>query len=118
MSSHEPDAAPSEAATGAPPASPSSLGAPGAASARPAALLVVRLTRDDVGARVSVRRRLPAGDAASLSDVVGVLLAWGEDDVLHIERRDATVAQVHRADVVAAKVVPPAAPSRRPAGSP
>ena len=85
---------------------------PGAA--RPAARLVVRLSRDDVGARVTVRHRLPAGASASLSDVVGVLTAWGDDDVLHVERRDGSSLELHRSDVVAAKVVPPAEPRPAP----
>jgi hypothetical protein len=76
--------------------------------ARPAALLVVRITPDDVGRRVSVRRRL---DATMLSDVVGHLLSWS-DGVLRIERRDGTVTEVAAVDLVAAKVVPPA-PARR-----
>ena len=75
-----------------------------ATGARPAALLVVRITPDDVGRRVSVRRRL---DATTLSDVVGRLLSWS-DDVLRIERRDGTVTEVPAGDLVAAKVVPPA----------
>ena len=85
---------------------------PGAA--RPAARLVVRLSRDDVGARVTVRHRLPAGASASLSDVVGVLTAWGDDDVLHVERRDGSTVALSRSDVVAAKVVPAAEPRPAP----
>jgi hypothetical protein len=72
----------------------------------------VRLSPDDLGARVTVRYRLPEGESPSLSDVVGVLAAWGDDGVLHVERRDGTTVLVARADVVAAKVVPPPPPSR------
>lgn len=78
--------------------------------ARPAALLVVRITPVDVGRRVSVRHRY---DASTLTDVVGRLLTW-DDDVLRIERRDGSVAEVAEADLVAAKVVPDP-PARRPA---
>ncbi len=72
----------------------------------------MRLSADDVGARVTVRYRLAAGESASLSDVVGVLTAWADDGVLHVERRDGTTVLVARADVVAAKVVPPPPPPR------
>lgn len=93
-------------------AQPEPSPSPGPSPARPAARLVVRLTRDDVGARVTVRHRLHDDASASLTDVVGTLLAWDADDVLHVERRDGTVAAVPRADVVAAKVVPPPPPPR------
>ena len=92
------------------PTSPDPQGTTG--RARPAARLVVRLSPGDVGARVTVRYRLPEGESASLSDVVGVLAAWGDDDVLHVERRDGTAVVVARADVVAAKVVPQPPPPR------
>ncbi len=84
---------------------------PGASGARPAALLVVRVTPGDVGRRVSLRRRL---DASTLTDVVGRLLSW-EDGMLVVERRDGTTASVRAADLVAGKVVPepPTAPTHR-----
>lgn len=93
-------------------AQPEPSPSPGPSPARPAALLVVRLTREDVGARVTVRHRLRDDASASLTDVVGTLLAWDADDVLRVERRDGTVAAIPRADVVAAKVVPPPPPPR------
>jgi hypothetical protein len=82
--------------------------------ARPAALLVVRITAADVGRRVSLRHRY---DDATLTDVVGLLLAWesrASGDVLLVQRRDGTLVTVAFADVVAAKVVPeqPARPAR------
>ena len=89
-------------------------------SARPAALLAVRISPADVGRRVSVRHRY---DAATLTDVVGRLLAWdevadpaGSAPVLRVERRDGTVVSVRLTEVVAAKVVPdaPAPRTRRP----
>lgn len=84
-------------------------GESGRGPARPAALLVVRITPDDVGRRVSVRHRY---DASTLTDVVGRLLAW-DTDGLRIERRDGSVVVVPEAGVVAAKVVPEAPPRAR-----
>jgi hypothetical protein len=78
--------------------------------ARPAALLVVRISPDDVGRRVSVRHR---HDASTLTDVVGRLASW-DAQVLRIERRDGTFTEVREADVVAAKVVPDPPAPRRP----
>jgi hypothetical protein len=83
-----------------------------AGAPRPAARLVVRVDRGDVGSRVTVRHRLHDDPDASLTDVVGRLLAWGDDDVLVIERRDARVARVPLGDVVAAKVIPEDTPRR------
>jgi hypothetical protein len=81
-------------------------------SARPAALLAVRISPADVGRRVSVRHRY---DATTLTDVVGRLVAWddvadpaGSSPVLLVERRDGAVVPVPLAEVVAAKVVPDA----------
>jgi hypothetical protein len=99
--------------------SPPPEGAPRASdpqrsAARPAALLAVRISPADVGARVSVRHRLHGDPAASLTDVVGVLLSWeaGTDGVaeLRIERRDGSVVTVPAADLVAGKAVPPPRP--------
>jgi hypothetical protein len=90
---------------------------PSASRARPAALLAVRVTPDDVGRRITVRHELlEASPDASLTDVVGVLLAWGEDDVLVVERRDGRRVSVPRALVVAARVVPTPASDTHPAG--
>ena len=70
--------------------------------ARPAARLVVRVTPDDVGSRVSLRLR---HDATTLTDVVGQLESW-EGDELAVRRRDGQVVRVRAADLVAGKVVP------------
>ena len=67
------------------------------------------VTPGDVGARVSLRRRLAEG---GLGDVLGVLEAW-QDGVLTVRRRDDSTVTVDEADVVAVKQVPPA-PARRP----
>ena len=67
----------------------------------------VAVTPADVGSRVSVRRVLPDG----LGDVVGDLVAWA-DGALSIRRRDGSVVAVAEADLLAARVVPPAAGAR------
>jgi hypothetical protein len=67
----------------------------------------VRLTGDDVGARVVVRRRLPAGGHG---DLLGELVRW--DDEVVVRDRSGALRSAARGDVVAAKRVPPA-PARR-----
>ncbi len=67
----------------------------------------VRLTGDDVGARVVVRRRLPEGGHG---DLLGELVRW--DDEVVVRDRSGSLRSTSRADVVAAKRVPPA-PARR-----
>lgn len=74
------------------------------------AKLIVRITPDDVGRRVSVRA-LHHGPEASTVDVIGVLERW-DDGGLTITRRDGTAAWVADADLLAGRVVPPA-PRRR-----
>ncbi|MFD3514331.1 GNAT family N-acetyltransferase [Streptomyces sp. NPDC058657] len=74
--------------------------------------LEVRVTPDDVGKRVSVRRL--TGDSAAgarFTDVVGVLTSW-DGGVLSITRRSGESVRVDEASLVAGKVVP-AAPARR-----
>ncbi|MFJ6695711.1 GNAT family N-acetyltransferase [Streptomyces sp. NPDC091272] len=74
--------------------------------------LEVRLTPDDVGKRVSVRRL--TGDSAPgarFTDVVGVLTSW-DAGVLSITRRSGETVRVDETSLVAAKAVP-AAPARR-----
>ncbi len=58
---------------------------------------------EDVGSRVTVRIRV---DGATLSDVLGVLEGC-DDAVYEIRVRSGELRRVARADVVAAKVVPP-----------
>ncbi|MFI9080679.1 GNAT family N-acetyltransferase [Streptomyces sioyaensis] len=72
----------------------------------------VRITRADVGKRVSVRRL--TGDEEgpeAFTDAVGVLTSWDEG-VLSITRRTGECVRVEESSLVAAKVVP-AAPARR-----
>ena len=64
---------------------------------------VVEVGPGDSGVRISLRRKLPEGGYA---DVFGVLLSWA-DDLVRVERRDGSVAQIPARDVVAAKRIPP-----------
>lgn len=74
--------------------------------------LEVRLTRADVGKRVSVRRVSEEGSAGrKFTDTVGVLTSWN-DGVLLITRRTGERVPVDEAALVAGKVVP-AEPARR-----
>jgi hypothetical protein len=73
----------------------------------------VRISPADVGARVSVRTRLPTPAPAGLTvtDTLGYLRSW-KDGILEVERRDGTLARLAESDLVAAKRIPPA-PERR-----
>ncbi|WP_310714764.1 GNAT family N-acetyltransferase [Streptomyces lydicus] len=73
----------------------------------------VRITRADVGKRVSVRRLTGDGEGApAFTDAVGVLTSWDEG-VLSITRRDGSSVRIEESALVAAKVVPPARPRRK-----
>jgi GNAT superfamily N-acetyltransferase len=65
--------------------------------------LVVTITPRDVGARVSVRRRLPDG---TMTDAVGMLLRWS-DGTLAVARKDGTVTEISEETLLAGKRVPP-----------
>ena len=72
---------------------------------------VVRVTPEDVGRRVSLRRRTAAAPgsragAPRTTDAVGTLLAHDGTHLL-IGRRDGGRVRVRAADLVAARVVPP-----------
>ncbi|MGG8407530.1 GNAT family N-acetyltransferase, partial [Streptomyces sp. 12297] len=74
--------------------------------------LEVRITRDDVGKRVSVRRLGPVQDGSrTFTDTVGVLTSW-DKGVLLITRKDGESVRIPESSLVAGKVVP-AAPARR-----
>lgn len=75
---------------------------------QPGVAYVVRLTAADVGARVVVRRRLPAGGRG---DLLGVLERW-DDELVVVRDRHGDTHDVRPADVVAGKRVPPAPPRR------
>ncbi|TDB84019.1 hypothetical protein E1264_26145 [Actinomadura sp. KC216] len=79
-------------------------------SGRFAARLVVSISAADVGRRISLRRRLPTGE---YSDVVGVLESWS-GGILAVRRRNGELVEVPEGIMVAAKVVPPQPPPRRP----
>lgn len=72
------------------------------------ARLRVRITPDDVGSRVSVRRR---DDAGGYRDVVGDLESWSAGQ-LSVRGRDGHVTTIAESALVAGKVVPPP-PGRR-----
>lgn len=73
--------------------------------------LVVRITPEDVGSRVSVRSRTHAPeDQPSATDTIGWLRAW-QGGELEIQRRDGEVVRVPEADLLAGRTVPPP-PSR------
>ncbi|HZB32389.1 MAG TPA: hypothetical protein VE465_19685 [Streptosporangiaceae bacterium] len=67
------------------------------------ARLVVSITPEDVGRRVSLRRRLHTG---GYSDVVGVLESWS-GGTLKIRRRGGELVEVAEETLAAGKVVPP-----------
>ncbi|TYB56770.1 hypothetical protein FXF51_42420 [Nonomuraea sp. PA05] len=69
------------------------------------ARLVIAITTQDIGARITTRRRVPGG----FSDVVGILVSWA-DGVLEIRKKDGTVVTIREESLVAAKVVPAAPP--------
>ncbi len=69
--------------------------------------MVVRITPDDVGERVSIRRRIPAQPGEpKYSDVVGHLRSWQEGQLV-VEQRDGTPIRIAEANLVAARTVPP-----------
>ncbi len=71
--------------------------------------LVHRITREDVGRRVSLRIRLPEG---GFTDIVGVVESW-TDGVLCLRRRDGSPVEVSESGIAASRVVPPVPPRRR-----
>ncbi|WP_420538110.1 hypothetical protein [Nonomuraea pusilla] len=70
-----------------------------------AARLVIKITTQDIGSRITTRRRVPGG----FRDAVGVLESW-EGGVLAVRRRDGTLVEIPEDTLVAAKVVPAAPP--------
>ena len=69
---------------------------------RALAALVVTITPDDVGKRVTVRRRVPGG----FRDAVGELVSW-RDGTLVVRRRDGELVEIDERTLAAAKVVTP-----------
>lgn len=76
------------------------------------ARLELRVTPDDVGKRVSVRRLVEITDGhPTFTDTVGVLASW-DAGVVCVTRRSGETVQIPESELVAGKVVPPA-PVRR-----
>ena len=80
----------------------------GPAGVRLAAAYTVTVGPDDVGARVVVRRRLADGQ---YGDVLGELESWSATVV--VRDRHGVTHVIDRAEVVAAKRVPPPPERRR-----
>ncbi|MDP8970769.1 MAG: GNAT family N-acetyltransferase, partial [Actinomycetota bacterium] len=79
-------------------------------------VLLVRIRPADVGRRVTIRCRIPAGQGQpSLTDTLG-FCAPGRWGVLEVEVRDGSLARIRETDVVAARVVPSPATRRRRSG--
>ncbi|MEV4017028.1 hypothetical protein AB0J35_41700 [Nonomuraea angiospora] len=70
-----------------------------------AARLIIAITSQDIGARITTRRRVPGG----FRDAVGILVSW-ENGLLKIRKRDGSVVEIPEGTLVAAKVVPAAPP--------
>ncbi|MBE1587568.1 hypothetical protein ACFPOI_41300 [Nonomuraea angiospora] len=70
-----------------------------------AARLIIAITSQDIGARITTRRRVPGG----FRDAVGILVSW-ENGLLKVRKRDGTVVEIPEETLVAAKVVPAAPP--------
>jgi GNAT superfamily N-acetyltransferase len=70
--------------------------------------LEVRITRSDVGKRVSVRRIGEVVDGRPVFvDAVGLLTSWDAGELV-VTRRDGTAVHIAESSLVAGKVVPPA----------
>jgi hypothetical protein len=70
-----------------------------------AARLVIAITTQNIGQRITTRRRVPGG----YRDAVGTLESW-EAGVLKVRKKDGTVVEILEETLVAAKVVPAAPP--------
>ncbi len=82
--------------------------------------LVVRVTADDIGQRVTIRWRPPELEGSSkwMTDVLGIL-EEADDQFFKVRRgRDQQLIVIPRERALAGKVVPPAPPPRRPRKAP
>ncbi|MFG6196406.1 hypothetical protein [Nonomuraea sp. JJY05] len=70
-----------------------------------AARLIIAITSQDIGARITTRRRVPGG----FRDAVGILVSW-ENGILKVRKRDGSVVEIPEETLAAAKVVPAAPP--------
>lgn len=67
-----------------------------------------RLTRDDIGLRVVVRRWVEDSERGLVpSDVLGILEEWGDDGILGIRTRSGDLVEVRERQILAAKTVRP-----------
>lgn len=72
-----------------------------------------RLTRDDVGSRVVIRRWVEDAERGAVpSDVLGTLESWTDDGVLTVRTKRDELVEVDEASILAARTVPPPPPSR------
>jgi N-acetylglutamate synthase len=67
-----------------------------------------RLTRDDVGARVVIRRWVTDEERGLVpSDVLGELESWDDEGRMTVRDKRGEIVEVHEDDILAAKTVPP-----------
>lgn len=72
-----------------------------------------RLTRDDVGVRVVIRRWVEDEERGAVpSDVLGTLESWDDDGVLTVRTSRGELVEVDEGMILAAKTVPPPPPPR------
>ena len=74
--------------------------------------LEVRLAEGDVGSRVVIRWRRPAGDGDEIADVLGLLEAAGAASFT-VRKASGEVVTIPRDRVLAGKTVPPAPRRKR-----
>ncbi len=71
-----------------------------------------RLTRDDVGVRVVIRRWVEDEERGTVpSDVLGTLESW-DDGILTVRTSRDELVEVDEASILAARTVPPPPPPR------
>jgi hypothetical protein len=75
--------------------------------------LEARLGAEDVGSRVVIRWRRPAGDGEEIADVLGVLEAVGAGSFT-VRKSSGEVVTIPRDRALAGKTVPPAPRRARP----
>ena len=69
---------------------------------------VNRLTREDVGDRVVIRRWVTDDERGLVpSDLLGHLESWSDDGILAVRRKDGELVEVDERDILAAKTIPP-----------
>jgi hypothetical protein len=78
--------------------------------------LEVRLSTADLGSRVVIRWRRPAGDRDEIADVVGVLAA-ADTVSFTVRKTSGEMVTIPRDRALAGKTVPPAPPRERRAGT-